>query len=109
MRSCRKLTNPVTKNPVEYYEVNIQSLTKEIYPNKKPAALQGYDGIVPGPTFMIDRGTETVVRFTNSLATTSAAIHLHGSPSVRHSTALPGTQVANVQQRERHGTGGQRI
>ncbi|KAL2211026.1 multicopper oxidase [Sarocladium strictum] len=75
-----RVTNPVTGKPIDYYEINILPLSKQIYPNKKPAALQGYDGIAPGPTFLIDKNIETVVRFTNNV-TTDSAIHLHGSPS----------------------------
>lgn len=83
----RRITNPVTQKPIDYYEINILPLTRQIYPNKKPTALQGYDGVTPGPTFLIDKGVETVVRFTNNL-TTDSAIHLHGSPSVCQSSRL---------------------
>lgn len=34
----------------------------------------------PGPTFIVPRGTETVVRFINN-ATVPNSVHLHGSPS----------------------------
>ena len=34
----------------------------------------------PGPTFLVPKGTETVVRFINNAAR-SNSVHLHGSPS----------------------------
>ena len=43
--------------------------------------LVGYDGISPGPTFLVEKGRETVVRFINN-ATLASAVHLHGSYSV---------------------------
>lgn len=89
------MTNPVTNKPIDYYEINILPLSKQIYPNKKPAALQGYDGIAPGPTFLIDKNIETVVRFTNNV-TTDSAIHLHGSPSVRSIATTEMEQVADT-------------
>lgn len=40
----------------------------------------GYDGMAPGPTFLVPRGTETIVRFINR-ATKANSVHLHGSYS----------------------------
>jgi FtsP/CotA-like multicopper oxidase with cupredoxin domain len=70
----------VTGNPIWYYEVEIKSFTQQVYPNLRPATLVGYDGISPGPTFVVPRGTETIVRFINN-ATKKNSVHLHGSPS----------------------------
>jgi len=75
------ITNPVTSNPIDYYEVNINAFQSTVYPNKGPADLVGYDGISPGPTFLIEKGRETVVRFINN-ATMDTSVHLHGSYSV---------------------------
>ncbi|OLN81026.1 Bilirubin oxidase 2 [Colletotrichum chlorophyti] len=75
-----QVTNPVTNQPIDYYEVDIVPFKQQIYPNKGPASLVGYDGISPGPTFLIPRGRETVVRFTNKNNLPSA-VHLHGSYS----------------------------
>jgi len=61
--------------------VYINQFTQQVYPNKGPATLVGYDGISPGPTFIIPRGRETVVRFINN-ATMDNSVHLHGSYSV---------------------------
>lgn len=38
----------------------------------------GYNGIAPGPTYKIQRGRETIVRYYNKNSV-SAAVHLHGS------------------------------
>ncbi|KAF2006623.1 Cupredoxin [Amniculicola lignicola CBS 123094] len=54
--------------------------TQQVYPNKQPARLVGYDGISPGPTIVVPKGTETVVRFLNQ-GDRESSIHLHGSPS----------------------------
>ena len=40
--------------------------------------MTGYNGTYPGPTFMIPRGREVVVRTLNQ-GSTVAAMHLHGS------------------------------
>lgn len=76
----RIVTNPVTGKDIWYYEIEIKPFTHQVYPGKQPAQLVGYDGISPGPTFVIPRGTETVVRFINHAAIENS-VHLHGSPS----------------------------
>jgi FtsP/CotA-like multicopper oxidase with cupredoxin domain len=50
------------------------------------ASLQGYDGMVPGPTLRVKRGDELRVRLANELAE-STAIHWHG---VRVANAMDG-------------------
>ena len=76
----RVVTNPVTGKDIWYYEVEIKPFTSQVYPNLQPARLVGYDGISPGPSFVIPKGTETVVRFINN-ASIENSVHLHGSPS----------------------------
>jgi FtsP/CotA-like multicopper oxidase with cupredoxin domain len=76
----------VTSGPIDYYEVYINQFTQNVYPNRGNAVLVGYDGISPGPTFIVEKGRETVVRFINN-ATLASSIHLHGSYSV--CTLLP--------------------
>ncbi|KAK8045866.1 hypothetical protein PG996_013930 [Apiospora saccharicola] len=80
MRPYSAVTNPVTGNDILYYEVEIRPFDQQIYPDLKPTRLVGYDGISPGPTFIVPRGTETIVRVMNS-AELPTAVHLHGSPS----------------------------
>nr|AAY23005.1 phenol oxidase A [Stachybotrys chartarum] len=74
------ITNPVTGKDIWYYEIEIKPFQQRIYPTLRPATLVGYDGMSPGPTFNVPRGTETVVRFINN-ATVENSVHLHGSPS----------------------------
>ncbi|KAL9944218.1 hypothetical protein D7B24_009520 [Verticillium nonalfalfae] len=74
------IVNPVTKQKVKYYEVEIKEFTSQVYPNKKPTKLVGYDGISPGPTFLEERDGESVVRFINH-AKMANSVHLHGSYS----------------------------
>ncbi|KAK1534811.1 bilirubin oxidase [Colletotrichum costaricense] len=74
------IINPVTGKKIRYYEVEVKEFTAQVYPNLKPANLVGYDGIAPGPTFLMERGEEAVVRFINH-AKMASSVHLHGSPS----------------------------
>ncbi|EMR67876.1 putative bilirubin oxidase protein [Eutypa lata UCREL1] len=74
------ITNPVTGGDIWYYEVDIQLFQQQVFPGLLPTTLVGYDGVSPGPTFIIPRGTETFVRFVNN-AERPNSVHLHGSPS----------------------------
>ncbi|WDK18514.1 multicopper oxidase [Colletotrichum graminicola] len=76
----KKPTNPVTGKEIWYYELEIKPFTQAVYPNLRPATLVGYDGMSPGPTLIIPRGTESVVRFINNAAAENS-VHLHGSYS----------------------------
>lgn len=76
------MDNPVTGGKINFYEVKISALTQQVYPGKSKAKLVGYDGMSPGPTFYMEKGTEAVVRFINE-SPTDSSIHLHGSYSVR--------------------------
>ncbi len=71
----------MTGNPIDYYQIYINQFTQKVYPTKGDAVLVGYDGMSPGPTFLVEKGRETVVRFINN-ATLASAVHLHGSYSV---------------------------
>lgn len=73
--------NPVTGKNILYYQVEIKEFKSQVYPDRGQATLWGYDGISPGPTFMVEKGTETVVRFVNN-ARLANSVHLHGSFSV---------------------------
>ncbi|KAL1297993.1 hypothetical protein AAFC00_006499 [Neodothiora populina] len=65
---------------LDYYEIDIKPVDLQIYPNLKKTRHVGYDGMVPGPTFMVERGREAVVRFVNH-ADRANSVHLHGSYS----------------------------
>jgi len=73
-----KFTETVNGVPIQFYETTIQSFSKQVYPNLGPANLVGYNGTAPGPTYIIPRGTETVIRYLNN-GTENATVHLHGS------------------------------
>jgi bilirubin oxidase len=74
------LINNHTGKAINYYEVNIQPVDVQIYPNLPKTRLVGYDGMVPGPTFMMEQGTEAIVRFINH-GDRANSVHLHGSYS----------------------------
>ncbi|RPB06988.1 hypothetical protein P167DRAFT_609751 [Morchella conica CCBAS932] len=73
-------TNPKTGVQVDFYEIKIKETTKNLFPDLGDATLIGYDGQIPGPTFRVPKGRETVIRFVNEYYRRSA-IHLHGSYS----------------------------
>jgi FtsP/CotA-like multicopper oxidase with cupredoxin domain len=73
--------NPNTGGTVNYYEIEIKPVEIQIYPPPmKKARFVGYDGMIPGPTFMQQKGEEAIVRFINH-GDRSSSIHLHGSYS----------------------------
>ncbi|KAL2070242.1 hypothetical protein VTL71DRAFT_13268 [Oculimacula yallundae] len=74
------LTNNRTGKPIQYYEVDIKPLEQQIFPGLGKTRLIGYDGISPGPTFMMEQGTEAIVRFINH-GDRANSVHLHGSYS----------------------------
>ena len=63
---------------IDYYSLEVKSFQQQVYPDLGPANLIGYSGMAPGPTFMVERGHETIIRCLNH-GTNPAAIHLHGS------------------------------
>nr|POE77559.1 bilirubin oxidase [Quercus suber] len=63
---------------INYYSSTIQPFTSQVYPNLGPAHLVGYNGTSPGPTYIVERNTETIIRYLNNGEET-AAVHLHGS------------------------------
>lgn len=71
-------TTEVNGIPIDYYEITIESFTQQVYPELGPAHLIGYNGSAPGPTFWVEKGRETVIRYLNN-GNLSAAVHLHGS------------------------------
>jgi bilirubin oxidase len=71
-------TDRKTGTKIDFYEVKIREFTQNLFPDLGDATLLGYDGMAPGPTFRVKKGTETVVRFVNEYYRNSA-VHLHGS------------------------------
>ncbi|KAI9147483.1 Bilirubin oxidase [Paramyrothecium foliicola] len=74
------IENPITGADIRYYEINIEPFTHDVYPDLESTELTGYDGISPGPTIIVPRDTESVVRFVNN-AGQENSVHLHGSYS----------------------------
>ncbi|PVI05199.1 bilirubin oxidase [Periconia macrospinosa] len=69
--------DPVTGAPIDFYEVELKTFKKQIYPDLPETELQGYDGMSPGPYFAMQRNREAVVRFINS-GPTNMSVHVHG-------------------------------
>lgn len=81
-------TDPATGKQIDYYEIRISPFTKKYFPALPGSArLVGYDGTEPGPTFLIPKGRETVVRVISENSEAgggngrNSAVHLHGSAS----------------------------
>ncbi|KAI6383551.1 hypothetical protein MCOR25_000008 [Pyricularia grisea] len=73
-------THPTTGGPIKYYELEEKVFSQNVYPDRGNATLRGYDGMSPGPTFLVERDEEAIVRITNH-ATRPTSTHLHGSYS----------------------------
>ncbi|KAI4627053.1 uncharacterized protein J4E87_004395 [Alternaria ethzedia] len=69
--------NETTGAVIDYYEVEVKAATQQIYPNLPATTLYTYDGSSPGPTFMMRKGREAVVRYTNT-GPTNSSVHVHG-------------------------------
>jgi len=49
-------TNNETGADIDYYEVEVVTIEKQVYPNLPATTLYTYDGVQPGPTFMMQKG-----------------------------------------------------
>jgi hypothetical protein len=72
--------NNVTGAIIDYYEIEVRKLEKQIYPNLPPTQMVGYDGSQPGPTFMMRKGRGSFVMplhsfSTNALYRSSCPVH----------------------------------
>ena len=81
-------TDPQTRTQIDFYEVKITPFSKKFFPDipGSGASLVGYDGMEPGPTFLIPKGRETLVRLVNANTGPGgngrpSVLHLHGSYS----------------------------
>ena len=81
-------TDPQTKTQIDFYEIKLTPFTHKFFPDiPGPGAdLVGYDGMEPGPTFLIPKGRETLVRLVNENTGRGgngrpSVMHLHGSYS----------------------------
>lgn len=73
-----EFSKDVDGRTVDFYSLKIEAFEKQIYPDLGPARMIGYNGMVPGETFIVERGRETVVRVLNQ-GDLPASMHLHGS------------------------------
>lgn len=81
-------TNPQTKVPIDFYEIDSQPFTHKFFPNLPGASnLLGYDGSFPGPTIRVQKGRQTVVRVVNK-GQDQMNLHLHGSYSTSQDCLL---------------------
>jgi FtsP/CotA-like multicopper oxidase with cupredoxin domain len=75
--------------PVAYYTVTQKLGSAAILPGGPRTPVLGYNGVVPGPTISVDRGTRVELRMRNRLPAThpqhghplNTSTHLHGSAS----------------------------
>ncbi|WP_445259055.1 multicopper oxidase family protein [Nocardioides aurantiacus] len=88
-------TVPPTIRPVrsdattDYYRVSMERTSAEIVPGLR-TEMWGYNGVVPGPTFVVPQGRKVVVRHVNNLPPAHpvlryapwTSVHLHGSASL---------------------------
>lgn len=87
----------VSRNPddyekkINYYSVTQVAATASILPNKNLLTqILGYNGIFPGPTIRVERGTKAYLRVRNQMPATDpraghllySSTHLHGSASL---------------------------
>lgn len=87
----------VTRNPddpeekINYYSVAQVAASASILPNKNLLTqILGYNGIFPGPTIKVERGTKAYLRVRNQMPATHpraghllySSTHLHGSASL---------------------------
>ena len=78
-----------TDGDEDRFRIRMRVAQLEILPGFE-TTIWGYDGLVPGPTFMVPAGRKTKVRFVNELPlkhpvlgfTPWTSVHLHGSPSL---------------------------
>ncbi|KAG9229152.1 bilirubin oxidase precursor [Amylocarpus encephaloides] len=71
-------TNTENGRITEFYELEIKSFERQIYPDIKATTFWGYNGLAPGPTFKVTKGVEAVVRVKNTIEQ-EQSVHLHGS------------------------------
>jgi FtsP/CotA-like multicopper oxidase with cupredoxin domain len=81
--------------PQVLYDIRTQPGIAQFHPELPPTPIWGYDGIVPGPTFIVHQGVPVLVRFHNDLplnhfgsggwAIEQDVIHLHNGHTASES------------------------
>jgi hypothetical protein len=49
-------TDDSTGAIIDYYEIQVKSIKQQIYPDLPATTLFAYDGLQPGPTFIMQKG-----------------------------------------------------
>jgi FtsP/CotA-like multicopper oxidase with cupredoxin domain len=86
--------------PTIHYEVKTKPGIHQFHPELPPTPIWGYDGIVPGPTFIAHQGEPILVRFKNQLpfdhfgsggwGIEQDVIHLHNGHTASESDGFAG-------------------
>jgi FtsP/CotA-like multicopper oxidase with cupredoxin domain len=86
--------------PTVFYEIHTKPGMHQFHPELPPSPVWGYDGIVPGPTFIVQQGVPVLVRFHNDLPLNhfgsggwgieQDAIHLHNGHTPSESDGFAG-------------------
>jgi spore coat protein A, manganese oxidase len=100
----RQTTDPVTGTYTDIYSLTQTQASHEVLPGLQ-TEIWGYNGITPGPTIVVPRGRETIVRQDNELPgvhpqlryTVWTSTHLHGSPSLPQYDGYA-SDITNVKQ-----------
>ncbi|WP_367182187.1 S-layer homology domain-containing protein [uncultured Arthrobacter sp.] len=83
--------DPADGETINYYAVTQVAATASMLPNRNMLTqILGYNGIFPGPTISVERGTKAVLRVRNQMPATHpraghalySSTHLHGSASL---------------------------
>jgi bilirubin oxidase len=73
--------NSTSGTMIDFYEVEVKSIKHKFYADLPGSAdLITYDGTYPGPTFKVEKGRASVIRFVNK-GPGNMNVHLHGSYS----------------------------
>ncbi len=92
----------------EYYWVEEREALHSFHPQLPPNPVWGYDGTVPGPTFIARSGTASLVRFVNSLPLANplnigapvTAVHRHSGFQAPEDDGYPLDTFATGQSRD---------
>jgi spore coat protein A len=103
-----------TLNGLPLYDVKMTQFKQKLHRNLPPTTLWGYNGIYPGPTFEVRRGSPIAVRWENELPGTHflpidttlhgaeanlpqvrTVVHLHGSKTLPDSDGYPEAWFTN--------------
>ena len=83
--------------PKKFYYIKVEEKEHEFHPELPRQKIWGYDGITPGPTFVVKYGEPILVRIENALpkdhvgyGTPEISTHLHNGHTPSESDGFPG-------------------